>query len=275
MALTLFVLASVVTAIVLALQLQSLCALPAPQSSCNKADRNKYTASTEVAAAAASSRIGLVIAHPDDECMFFTPILTHLVVSGWQVHLLCLSSGNADGLDRIRTKELDASAKLLGVSSVTLIDDEQELADGMHQDWKAGVIQRHVRAFVKDKQLSTLLTFDNYGISGHPNHISTYHGVRAFLSTQHRDGVVGYELMSTPIWRKYAGILDAVLSLVEERMMAMFSPASERIHFVSLLQPGLVYQCMVAHASQFVWYRRLFIVFSRYTYVNTVRQVQL
>jgi hypothetical protein len=30
---------------------------------------------------------------------------------------------------------------------------------------------------------------------------------------------------------------------------------------------------MMAHASQFVWYRRLFVIFSRYTYVNTLWEV--
>jgi N-acetylglucosaminylphosphatidylinositol deacetylase len=30
---------------------------------------------------------------------------------------------------------------------------------------------------------------------------------------------------------------------------------------------------MRAHASQFVWYRRLFVFFSRYVLVNTLRRV--
>jgi N-acetylglucosaminylphosphatidylinositol deacetylase len=265
-ALSVLIVASLGTAIVLATR-------PRPTFLCASADRTKRASNAPPTTP--SRAIGLVIAHPDDECMFFTPTVAHLVASGWQVHVLCLSSGNADGLGRVRTKELDASAKLLGISSVTLIDDEQQLADGMHRDWSPEVIHRHVEAFCTDKKLTTLLTFDDYGISGHPNHISTYHGVRSFLSSQHRDGVVGYELRSTPIWRKYAGVLDAALSWAEERTMAMFSRGSERVHFVSLLQPGLVHRCMVAHASQFVWYRRLFIVFSRYTYVNTLREVQL
>ena len=30
---------------------------------------------------------------------------------------------------------------------------------------------------------------------------------------------------------------------------------------------------MARHASQFVWYRRLFVVFSSYTYCNTLRRI--
>lgn len=230
---------------------------------------------TFLPAAASPSVVGLVIAHPDDECMFFTPTLVHLKASGHALHILCLSSGNADGLGRVRAKELAASAKLLGVDSITLIDDERQLADGLRTQWSAEVIQRHVAAFTQARRVDTLLTFDDGGISGHPNHIDTYRGVRAFLSAQHRDGVVGYSLLSTPIWRKYAGLADGALSFGEDALRAMFSRPADRIHFVSLLQPGLVHRCMAAHASQLVWYRRLFIIFSRYTYLNTLRMVPL
>jgi N-acetylglucosaminylphosphatidylinositol deacetylase len=37
------------------------------------------------------------------------------------------------------------------------------------------------------------------------------------------------------------------------------------------LQPQLNYAAMACHATQFVWYRRLFVVFSTYTYVNMLR----
>lgn len=55
-----------------------------------------------------------VIAHPDDEAMFFVPSILHLGKTN-NLHLLCMSTGNADGLGRTREKELQASAKLLGI----------------------------------------------------------------------------------------------------------------------------------------------------------------
>lgn len=47
-----------------------------------------------------NKRILLLIAHPDDEAMFFSPALTWLTRPnlGNQVMILCLSSGDADGL---------------------------------------------------------------------------------------------------------------------------------------------------------------------------------
>jgi N-acetylglucosaminylphosphatidylinositol deacetylase len=40
-----------------------------------------------------------------------------------------------------------------------------------------------------------------------------------------------------------------------------------------MLQPSLNWKAMAAHHSQFVWYRRLFVVFSIYTYVNRLRRM--
>ena len=65
-----------------------------------------------------------VIAHPDDEAMFFAPSIVSLRATN-NLHLLCLSTGNADGLGRTREKELQASAKWLGFQSATVIDDPE------------------------------------------------------------------------------------------------------------------------------------------------------
>jgi N-acetylglucosaminylphosphatidylinositol deacetylase len=40
-----------------------------------------------------SKNILIVIAHPDDECMFFGPAILYLIGKGLSVHLLCLSIG--------------------------------------------------------------------------------------------------------------------------------------------------------------------------------------
>ena len=92
-------------------------------------------------------RILLLIAHPDDEAMFFAPTLLALTRPelGNHVKILCLSSGtihlpfpyfvlatnstsvgDADGLGEIRKKELVKSALQLGLRSaddVLVIED--------------------------------------------------------------------------------------------------------------------------------------------------------
>ncbi len=65
-----------------------------------------------------NKRICLLIAHPDDEAMFFAPTVLALTrpETGNHVKILCLSTGNADGLGETRRRELVKSAMLLGLS---------------------------------------------------------------------------------------------------------------------------------------------------------------
>lgn len=51
-------------------------------------------------------KILLVIAHPDDESMFFLPTLLALRRAHLALYLLCLSTGNAYGKGCVRSKEL-------------------------------------------------------------------------------------------------------------------------------------------------------------------------
>lgn len=64
-----------------------------------------------------NKKICLLIAHPDDEAMFFAPTLLALTSpeTGNHVKILCLSTGNADGLGETRRRELVKSALLLGL----------------------------------------------------------------------------------------------------------------------------------------------------------------
>lgn len=64
-----------------------------------------------------NKRICLLIAHPDDEAMFFSPTVLALTrpETGNHVKILCLSTGNADGLGETRKKELVKSAMTLGL----------------------------------------------------------------------------------------------------------------------------------------------------------------
>ena len=107
-----------------------------------------------------------------------------------------------------------------------------------------------------------VVTFDEYGVSSHPNHISTYRGVQLALSALSRknssiNSILGLKLCTTLFTRKFLGLFDIPFSMI-------FSEYS--IVNFNLIR---VLSGMRAHRSQNVWYRILFVLFSRYTYVNT------
>lgn len=120
--------------------------------------------------------------------------------------------------------------------------------------------------------LFQLLTFDKGGVSGHADHAAVHGGVLHFhrnaTQTPGRSatGVDVFELTTTGMFRKYSGLLDLPLSWVSSR------PFPPGLWFVSLSMRR-AWRAMSAHRSQFVWYRRLFVVFSRYAYINTFRRV--
>ena len=72
------------------------------------------------------ARVLLVTAHPDDESLFFAPtlisLLSHKHDGGLEnaapyaeVYTLCLSTGDADGLGKIRQQEMLRALDVLGI----------------------------------------------------------------------------------------------------------------------------------------------------------------
>ena len=94
-----------------------------------------------------------VIAHPDDECMFFGPLIMNLAPCS-KIHLLCLSSGNAEGLGKQREKELLQSAISLNLDpqNVKVVDDPA-IPDGMDQKWDPELIVKHVSSYCKERKI--------------------------------------------------------------------------------------------------------------------------
>ncbi|KAL4968871.1 PIG-L family deacetylase [Aspergillus stella-maris] len=215
-----------------------------------------------------NKRICLLIAHPDDEAMFFAPTLLALTKPGLGNHIkiLCLSSGDADGLGHIRRTELTKSARRLGIRSDTdvLVLDDPRFQDGMGNEWsKSDVSSLLMQTFSPESNTTSststsrkknknqtpsaptstidiLLTFDKHGISNHINHRSLYHGSKYFLETLMRDAsgyscpVSLYTLTTTSLLRKYIGVLDAPMTMaggVLEGLFSVFSPSSSSSSF--------------------------------------------
>ena len=149
-----------------------------------------------------------VTAHPDDECMFFTPTIKALQETN-DLHILVLSNGGYDGLGVERTAEMAAAAQQMGFVTHKVVNDER-IPDGPWP-WNATIVSEIVEAHLKEMEanetfIQVIMTFDQYGVSGHPNHISTYEGC---LELAKRDGISHlYTLESVGIVRKYLAFVD-------------------------------------------------------------------
>lgn len=128
----------------------------------------------------------MVIAHPDDEAMFFVPTIMNLTQEN-KLYLLCLSNGNFDGLGEIREQELIKSAEYLGFAEPPSIVDNQDLQDGKENKWPIDVIVDEIHRFFKKHthlEFKTIITFDKDGVSSHPNHIAVHHGALKTMVTE-------------------------------------------------------------------------------------------
>ncbi|AEO69650.1 cac1fa96-2dc0-47f8-bf43-ac2a48e6c618 [Thermothielavioides terrestris] len=248
-----------------------------------------------------NKRICLLIAHPDDEAMFFAPTVMALAKpeTGNHVKILCLSSGNADGLGETRKKELAKSGVILGLRKAddVFVVDKPEFPDSMTTTWDPAAISSllcsaFAPGLARSRSTDTaptatidvLITFDAGGVSGHPNHISLYHGARAFVSalTAGKSGWAApvdlYTLRTVPLARKYSAFLDIVATLVS---WALGADKKDKKHpgglvFLSGLagHGGITtaWKAMVSgHKSQMLWFRYGWIALSRYMYMNDLR----
>ncbi|CAI8036472.1 N-acetylglucosaminyl-phosphatidylinositol de-N-acetylase [Geodia barretti] len=173
-----------------------------------------------------TGRILLITAHPDDECMFFAPTVLSLGSSvRAELFLLCLSEGNYYGEGRVRKKELLHSSAILGISgtNVEIVNDE-ELADGPREEWSESVIENYIISAVHNCTISRIITFDDHGVSGHPNHIAIHRAVRRMCESE-KLAAAGIQevllLQSTSLLRKYISFIDAAWTSLFHRSVSM------------------------------------------------------
>ncbi|ESO91650.1 hypothetical protein LOTGIDRAFT_85239, partial [Lottia gigantea] len=205
----------------------------------------------------------LVFAHPDDECMFFGPALTTLIEDN-EISILCLTSGNFYNIGNIRKGELVKSAEVFGIKSdgVNIID-KKEIPDDGDVHWDRDVVSNEIINIINKTTPDIILTFDYYGVSGHRNHGELFYCLQSILhDTRKLEIPEVYSLESISIWRKYISILDILYTLL--------SYNQHKLLFISTLHQVLTTQkAMYCHWSQLLWFRRLYIIFSRYMFINT------
>jgi N-acetylglucosaminylphosphatidylinositol deacetylase len=201
----------------------------------------------------ATSAALIVFAHPDDEIMFFLPTILLLQKLGISIHFLCLSTGNYDGLGQTRRKEFELVSCKLGIVDSEIIDI-QSMQDGPNY-WPAESVSKVVSSYMKKHVgISAVFTFDARGVSDHPNHISVHKGL-VHLYNKERPNWNLFCLTSVGIFRKYCPLIDWCLLPFSRSLWT--------------LEPTLQSLALMRHyESQNVWFRKLFSIFSRYSYLN-------
>ncbi|KAF5648691.1 n-acetylglucosaminyl-phosphatidylinositol de-n-acetylase [Fusarium tjaetaba] len=258
-----------------------------------------FTAST-AQSTIKNKRVCLLIAHPDDEAMFFSPTVLALTrpENGNHVKILCLSTGDADGLGEVRKKELVKSGLALGLQSeddVFVVDNPTDFPDSMTRMWDKNLIARLLGSTFAPKfgqerknnmkptaNIDILITFDSNGVSSHPNHISLYLGARSFIqalttASEWPSPVDLYTLSTVGIVRKYSAFMDFVPTLLSSiGVKDQDKERPESLVFMNQLVGrgayGTAWSAMTqAHRSQMVWFRYGWITLSRYMVINDLR----
>lgn len=213
----------------------------------------------------AVGRVLLVIAHPDDECMFFGPTVLGLLQRKCELYILCLSNGNYYSQGSERKEELRSSCLSLGIPSENLIIvQHSNMPDDPECMWNSNLVGRIVQKYVKCLGIDSVITFDQSGVSGHLNHIAVHKGVVGILKKDLAPaGCRLFVLESVNKLRKYVGLLDVPLSYL----------LSEHAYVLPWSTVSLVKVALRKHKSQMLWFRHLYSYFSRYMVINTLSEV--
>lgn len=203
----------------------------------------------------------LLIAHPDDESMFFSPFLFYN-----SPYILCLSKCEVYNKKTTRQKELETLCKSRNWNFECL-----DYVDA--GDWSEYKIAIDVLTYCVNHNIKNIITFDKDGVSSHKNHISCHKAMKRlqnhlnlFLkndlkSFQHDSNnksiSKGNQLLSFHYLKS--------VNLIEKYILSLKRP-SYKIPVHSIF--GL--ENMLHHKSQLIWFRYIYILLSNYMNFNEI-----
>ncbi|KAM6969801.1 N-acetylglucosaminyl-phosphatidylinositol de-N-acetylase [Aplochiton taeniatus] len=198
--------------------------------------------------------------------MFFAPTILKLVEINARVHVLCLSQGNYYNQGAQRRVELMDSCAVLGIpSSRVTIVDHKELPDDPNSEWSISLTSSLILRHITAKSINLVLTFDESGVSGHANHIAIHRAVSYIACTgKAPDDCCLLSLVTVGILRKYLSFIELPLSwLLPSHLCCILGSNGYK----------QAKRAMLSHRSQLLWFRYLYILFSRYMFVNTFHKI--
>jgi LmbE family N-acetylglucosaminyl deacetylase len=121
-----------------------------------------------------------VFAHPDDETLGTGGTLARYAAEGVEIHLVTATRGQRGwfgaaedypgphALGQMRETELSRAAQTLGIHDVSLLDYQDGELDQADPNTVIAQIVTHLRRVQPD----VVITFDPFGVYGHPDHIA-------------------------------------------------------------------------------------------------------
>ncbi|CCF56692.1 hypothetical protein KAFR_0B03960 [Kazachstania africana CBS 2517] len=219
----------------------------------------------------------LVVAHPDDEVMFFSPTLLQLdshLPPNCKFNIISYSDGDAEGLGSLRSNELAHSIDML------IPRRNKEIfifnhTDGMNEVWDNKLMLHQLESILSDSQTNILLTFDQFGVSNHINHKACHQVVTSYIQSHAKNNfALLLDSYSSNLLKKYTGFAWQLVFLAKNYWihgktlpnldhLALFNPYSDYITAYATM--------LKAHKSQMVWFRYGWWFFSRFVYVNDLK----
>ena len=202
----------------------------------------------------------LVIAHPDDEIMFWTPTIKTLLGKKIPLKILCLSNGNYYGLGEIREREFDDVSRELNLPDNRILNIP-ELQDNQKQKWDPSIVSEQIEDYIKNNpDVRTILTFDGNGVTQHPNHISCFEGVIYYLKHHldecKKNNIKVYTLDSFNFFLQYTSLFPLLYSIFKKHGFYSMTFWSS-------------FQYMRYYKSQFTLLRKLHCLLSGYSNYNS------
>src|SRR5438045_3015431 len=127
-----------------------------------------------------SLKLMAVLAHPDDESLGMGGVLARYAEEGVETYIVTATRGQRgrffdnssrpddDEVGRVREGELRGAARELGVHELTLLDYRDGDLDRADPREAIAAIAAHLRRV----RPHVVLTFDQFGAYGHPDHIA-------------------------------------------------------------------------------------------------------
>ena len=206
----------------------------------------------------------ILISHPDDEIMFFTPTILALIKLKIPIKILCLSNGNFYGIGNLRTKEFENVSNYLNLKNNKILN---ELQDNLYLKWDEKIISKIIKNYLNEnKDVNYIFTFDENGVTKHPNHISCFKGIEKFINENRKfvieNNIKFFLLESFNVFNQYSLILPFIFFYLGEFGFFKGNFLEE-------------FKIMKIYESQFNWKRKLHVIFSGYTYFNSFIKVEV